>query len=450
MNAFPLAFCFVTAFALAVMPRRWAPLPLLIGSCYMTLGSGVEVGPFNFPIIRILVAVGIVRVILRRERLAGGANSLDGLMIAWTGWALLSGLFHHDVTGTLVHRLGLTYNACGVYFLVRIFCQTLDDLTTILGITAILLVPLSIAMLSEAMTGRNLFAALGGVQALSEVRDGRIRAQGPFAHSILAGTVGAASLPVMCGLWLRSWKTALAGVIACSVMVFTSGSSGPILSAVAGIAGLFLWRWRNQMHVVRWVALLSLISLEIVMKAPAYYLLARIDLTGSSASWYRAYLIETAFAHLSEWWLVGTDLTRHWMHNAVGWSADHIDVTNYYVNMGVWGGLPLLGLFVATLVRAFYLVGAGVRHGAELSMSSRFVIWTLAASLFSHAVTFMSVSYFDQTVVFLYATLAAIGSLRALTELEGGTSRLGAGMTYPSPGLLPYGVQRHVHPGRCR
>ena len=47
----------------------------------MTLGQGIEIGPFNFTVIRILLAVGFTRIILRGERLRGGLNGLDKLMI---------------------------------------------------------------------------------------------------------------------------------------------------------------------------------------------------------------------------------------------------------------------------------------------------------------------------------------------------------------------------------
>ena len=90
------------------------------------------------------------------------------------------------------------------------------------------------------------------------------------------------------------------------------------------------------------------------MKAPAYYLLARIDLTGSSTSWHRAALIDMALGHLSEWWAFGTDHTRHWMPYGVPWSDNHSDITNYYISMGVNGGLPLMLLFIAILAKAFY------------------------------------------------------------------------------------------------
>ena len=43
------------------------------------------------------------------------------------------------------------------------------------------------------------------------------------------------------------------------------------------------------------------------------------------------------------------------------------------------------------------------------------MVWALGASLFANAATMISVSYFDQSFVFLYLKLAAIGSLKSLT-----------------------------------
>ncbi len=67
-------------------------------------------------------------------------------------------------------------------------------------------------------------------------------------------------------------------------------------------------------------------------------------------------------------------------------------------------------LFIAILTKGFSLVGQSLQPGADLSVESRFMIWALGCSLFAHAATFMSVSYFDQSVVFLYLTLAVVAS----------------------------------------
>lgn len=470
----------VTAAGLLLLPARWAPLPLLVGACYMTLGEGIEIGSLSFPVIRILIAAGLVRVLLRGERLAGPFNALDGLMLAWAAWAVFSSVFHTNVAATLENRLGLIYNACGVYFLLRVLCRSTEDVLRLCRTIALLMIPLSLEMLYERMSGgHNLFSALGGVDAMSAVRDGQVRAQGPFAHAILAGSVGAGCLPLMAAIWQRYRVVAKAGFAACLLMVWTSASSGPYLSTLLAIVALAMWPLRHHMRTLRWLAVLGYVALDLVMNAPAYFVLARLDVTGSSTSWHRAELIRTAIRHLPEWWLGGTDYTRHWMAYGVGWSGNHIDITNYYINMGVNGGLPLMLLFIGILAKGFSFVGrrtsseptAGLlprlldplptlpdaklmesKRSEEATSAQRaacFAAWALGASLFAHAATFLAVSYFDQSVVFLYVTLAAIcasvpGTVSAAepsgsTELEPTPtlSPLEGQPATPHQGLLP-------------
>jgi hypothetical protein len=422
MNAVATVFLLVNAVALLLLPLRWAALPLLVGACYMTMGQGIELGRFNFPVIRILIGVGLVRVVIRGERLAGTINGLDCLMVVWAMWAVSSSVFHEDASATLVNRLGLVYNGCGIYFILRVFCRSVDDVINLCRIIAILLIPLSLEMLDEHMTGRNLFSTFGGVNEFSEARGGILRAQGPFAHPILAGSVGATCLPLVLALWKRHRVISIAGMAACTAMVYTSASSGPILSAGCAIAALSMWRWRHLMRIVRWIVVFGYVMLDLLMKAPAYFLLARMDMTGSSTSWHRAELIAAAGRHFSEWWMAGTDYTRHWMTYGVGWSGNHVDVTNYYIMMGIYGGLPLMLLFMAVLAKGFAFVGQQTSHRKEAGATSTpsFAMWGLGSALFAHAATFVSVSYFDQSVVFLYVTLAAIcaGGRVGLTDAD--------------------------------
>jgi len=413
MNDFAIGFVLINAVALLLLPRRWAPLPLLIGACYMTLGQGVELGPFSFTIIRMLVGVGVVRVIIRGERLKGRMNGLDWLMVVWAMWALISSVFHNEPSEALIFRLGLAYNTCGIYFLVRIFCQTLDDILYVLRNTAILLVPLALIMFSEKITGRNPFFIFGGVPEYSSIRDGIIRATGPFSHSILAGTVGAVCLPLMIGLWQQYRKIAITGIFACVIMVYASASSGPILSAIAPIWALLMWPLRHWMRFVKWLAIFGYIGLDLVMKAPAYYLIGRIKPLGVSAGYHRAALIESAIKHIDEWWLAGTDSTRHWMPTGVSWSPDHTDITNHFIKMGTLGGLPLMLLFIFILIKGFSFLGQTLKETVNQPLKYRFMIWSLGSALFAQTATCIAVSYFDQSFIFLYLTLAAISSARS-------------------------------------
>jgi hypothetical protein len=379
----------------------------------MTIGQGIEIGSFHFNVIRMLVLSGMLRVLIRRERLAGDMNGLDWLMLAWAAWAMISSVFHKDPSVALVYRLGLIYDSLGIYFLLRIFCQSLDDVKNLCYFVAILLIPVAIEMIYEKAAFNNLFSFLGGVPDIPQIREGKIRAFGPFTHPILAGTVGAVCLPLVICLWRQHRKMAIVGIVACLSMIIASASSGPLMSAMAAIAALFMWRYRHRTRLARWLAIIGYILLDIIMKDPAYYVMARIDLTGGSGGWHRAALIESAFRHLHEWWLGGTDYTRHWMGSGVSWSPDHTDITNYYLHMGVIGGLPLMLLFIAILFKGFCFVGQAQRRSSELSVESRFMFWALGSALFTHTVTSISVSYFDQSFLFIYLTLAAIGCAHA-------------------------------------
>lgn len=417
MDSFATGFLLVNAIAIMVLPRRWAPLPFLIGVCYVTRAQRINFGPFTFTILRMLIAAGFARVLIRGERLEGQMNSLDKLMLLWAGWMLISSVFHKDLSSALVFRLGLVYDACGIYFLLRIFFRTLDDVENLCSLTAIVLLPVAIEMINEKLMFYNLFSALGGGPENPAIREGHIRAQGPFAHAILAGTVGAVTLPLMISLWKKNRKIAFVGIISCLTMIITCASSGPILSAMAAIGALILWHYQHRLHVIRWLAVIGYIALDLIMKDPAYYVIARIDLAGGSTGWHRARLIQSSIEHLSEWWLAGTDYTRHWMASGVSWSVEHTDITNHYLQQGVVAGIPLILIFIAILFKGFSIVGSVQRQVTELPLESRFMTWALGASLFTHAVTFISVSYFDQSILFIYLTLAAIGSIESVKIL---------------------------------
>jgi hypothetical protein len=306
----------------------------------------------------------------------------------------------------------------GIYFLFRVFLQSVDDVIHLAKVAACVLVPVALEMVQEHATKRNLFSVFGGVPGFSWIREGKLRAQGPFAHPILAGTVGAVCLPMMVGLYRLHARTALIGGLACLSMVFASGSSGPLMSLFFGVGALGLWRWRHLSRQMRIAAVLGYIMLELVMAAPAYYIIARINIIGSSTGWHRARLIEMGIAHLNEWWLGGTDYTRHWMPTGVSWSQDHTDITNYYLKMGVIGGLPLMGLLIAALSFGFQYIGQSLRLSQQEPWEQRFMIWSVGAALLSHVATCISVSYFDQSYIFLFVNLALIGSLRSAILLQ--------------------------------
>jgi hypothetical protein len=418
MNPVAIIFLLVTAAAMMSLPRRWAPLPLLVGACYMTNAQSINIGPFHFTVLRILLLIGFIRSWQRKERLPGGFKGLDKLVLYWGVWLLFSCVFHRPFGDALVFRLGVFYSVLGIYFLIRIFCQSTEDLIQIIKITAFILVPVALEMINEVITSRNVFSFLGGLPLEVLVREGKLRAQGPFGHPILAGTVGALCMPLMIGLWRQHPLVGKIGLTASLMMVWASASSGPMMSAILGIVALVLWRWRRFIPKMRIAAVIVYILCDMYMTRPAYYLLEKIDLTGNSTGYHRAAIIDAGITHLNEWWLGGTDYTRHWMPYGVSWSEDHCDITNHYLYYGIDGGLPLMILFICMLWVGFRYMGESLRLRAQASFPEQFLLWSLGVVLFTHAGTMISVAYFDQSVMFLYLNLAVIVSMHAnaLTE----------------------------------
>jgi hypothetical protein len=408
MNFYGFALTLLTSIWLLRTPRNWAPLPLLIGVVYVTPYQQLEIGLLHFPAMRVLIIVGVLRAMSKGERISGGMNSFDRVFMLWSIWYLCSIGFHQSYV--LIGRLGSLFDAVGIYCLFRIFVRGVEDVRTVFKIVCLVLIPLTATMLVERFRGYNPLSLFGFGGDFVLAMKGHYRAQGSFGHPILAGTAGAVCLPMAFCFWRQNRRLALTGMAVTLGMVFASGSSGPIMAALAGLGALALWIIRSQVRIIRWLAFLMIVALNFIMHDPVYFLMARIDITGGSTGYFRAQLIRSGIEHLSEWWFAGTDYTRHWMPTGIAADQHHTDMTNYYLQMGVWGGLPLMLLFMGVLVAAFIRIGKAMRAGVPLS--SQFVMWTLGSILFAHATAFWSISYFDQTIIFLWSVLGCVGSLQ--------------------------------------
>lgn len=417
MSALGLLFLVTTVGLLFALPRRWAPLPLLIAAACVPRSQLIHIGAANLSLIRQLIFVGFLRAIVKGERIVGGFNLLDRLMVLLAVWMICSGVFHG--LGLAMWRFGDAYTYLGCYFLFRIFLREPDDILRVVKMVCIVLLPIAVGMILEKMTGKNFIASLFGEAVEARLRDGHYRASGPYANAILAGTVGAIWLPLMLHMWRRERKVALAGLAAVSAMIFASGASGPILTAFAGLGAMAFWRFRRRLRALCWLAPVLIIALDLVMKDPVYFLIARVNIIGGSTGWYRAILIQGAIEHLNEWWLAGTDATSHWVPEGTSGVVGQADLANQYIGMGVAGGLLLVFIFVGVLIAAFAAVGKALQRSQDAPLNEQLFIWALGATLFAHAVTFWSVAYFEpSTILFFYLALAATGALHSTTPVS--------------------------------
>ena len=69
-------------------------------------------------------------------------------------------------------------------------------------------------------------------------------------------------------------------------------------------------------------------------------------------------------------------------------------------------------IFIGVLVAAFRAVGKSLSKNESAPVELRFLSWTLGAILFGHVANFFSISYFDQSIIFLYLVLASISTVQ--------------------------------------
>jgi hypothetical protein len=416
INGTGMIFIVISGLLAIILPRRFAFLPLLVSACYMTLAQQLVIAPFHFSAERMIITFGWIRVLLRRDHYQVRLTSIDKVIIWWVVVSFSIYVLAWQSSEAIVNRLGFAYNVVGLYFFFRLYIGDLDDVNRVIKVVATLAVPLAFLMLIEGITGRNFFSILGA-QEVTPIRDGSVRCQGPFAHSILAGTFGATSLPLFVTLCLRGGSCRLLGImgsIAATIITVASTSSGPVVSCAAGIIGLTTWRLRKHMRAVRWGLLFGVISLHIIMKAPVWALVGRMSSMTGGTGWHRVHLINAAISNFEEWWLLGTKTTSHWLDYRLPSDSSNVDITSQFILEGVSGGLWELILFIAIIVYCFKTVGDGARAAESKSRGDGILVWSLGAALLSHVTAFISVSYFDQMIVFWYVLLAMIASVNGL------------------------------------
>lgn len=401
-----LVMIIVLGIATLVLPRRHAGVPILIMACFVPSAQRIVIAGLDFSLLRIMVVFGWWRLLARGELARIRWCRLDTLMLLWCAVGTIVYTVQQASGAALIFKCGASFDAIGLYFLYRGLVRDIGDVDRLMRWAALLSVPVALFLLLERSTGRNLFSVFGGVPAITPERFGKLRAQGAFAHAILAGTFWVALLPMMAALWWRDAQGrmfAILGTAATIIIVVACASSTPVAALGAAIVGALAWPLRNSMRLVRWGILGSLVGLHLVMKAPVWHLLGRIDLVGGSTGYHRYRLIDAAVNNFADWAVIGTRSTAAWGYYL-------FDVTNHYILEGVRGGLVTLSLFVVQIGIAFAAIGH-VRAANTERRANEVLAWSIGVALFVHVIAFIAVSYFGQIIVLWYMLLSISASL---------------------------------------
>jgi len=397
----------ITIALIFILPRKYVIVPYLLNIFLVPLGQVVVLGGAHFTIYRIIALFGCARLLREKlsshdRLLAGGFNSIDRAFLWSTLLSSVAMALLWQEQQAVINQIGRLIDAFSGYFVLRYLIQDSEDILRTIKTFAVIAAVTAICMLNEQITHTNIYGYLGGTPIWPAMREGRVRSQGAFSVYVTAGAFGSTILPFFLWLWSagKSKATAALGVISATLITVTSNTSTAVSAYLAGIFALCFWPLRQRMRLIRWAIVIILVSLHLVMKAPVWALIARVDFTGSSSGYFRYALVDAAIKHFSDWWLIGTKDFGYW-----GW--DMWDLSNQYVSTALTGGLAALVFFIATISRSFGMLGVA-RKRVEGDRKQELFFWFLGAALFSNVMAFVGISYFDQTQVAWYALLAFI------------------------------------------
>jgi hypothetical protein len=386
------------------LPRKQVIVPVFVAIFLIPKGQEILLAGVHFNAFRIVLIAGLFRCFRMRRTspLPGGFTPIDRLVTVLAISVCVIFSLRWFETQALIKALGDVLDALGGYFVFRFLIRDRQDMRLAVQVMGMMAILMGAEMINEQRSHINYFGQLGGTLAVPEMRDGKVRSNGPFRHAICAGAYGATLVPLLIWLWSSRksrWMVPFA-VAGAGAMAFTSHSSSNLGALASGILVLFLWPLRRQMRFFRYGIVAMLVVLQIVMKGPVWSILEHINLTGSSESFHRFELIDTFIRHFGDWWLLGTTENGSW-----GWEM--ADTSNQYVTYGISGGLLGFCLFIAIIARCFGRLGA-TRKRVAGNFPEEWVRWCLGASLFAFVLVYFGIDLFDQLEFAWFGLLALI------------------------------------------
>ncbi|WP_319477599.1 hypothetical protein [Marispirochaeta aestuarii] len=388
-------------------------IPFIIIAALITHMQRIVLGTFDFSMIRIILIAGVLRILLRNDVNKFEWQKIDTSIIAYIIVLSLAYVLLRRTSSALVNRLGLAFEVLLTYFLLRMYVNSFQQIIVFIRAFSYVFLVIAIFMTIEQRTQYNIFSIFGGVAERTAMREGRVRAQGAFSHPIMAGTFGAAFMPLFWGLYtiggFKNKAHAILGIISSIVITWASSSSGPVITLLSSFFGIFMWKMRNYMNTIVKMSVVAIILLDIVMDARVWHLISRIDIVGGSTGYHRYLLIDQTIRNFPEWALLGVRTTGHW-----GWGLN--DVTNMFISQAVHGGIGSLLLFLIIIWHGFSSVGEAMKENDSNKMKYKKMFWSWGVVLFAHCVSFFGVGYFGQMIFFWYLTLGLIACLPMLND----------------------------------
>jgi hypothetical protein len=429
----PLGVFITVSLALLVLSqsRQMAAVGIIAAVCSITQAQCLNVG-FHFTAIRLVLLAGLIRIVARGEARHFRMNGVDRALITSASALMIIPTLRVGTEGEMVYRLGVLYDVFFSYFVFRCLVRDERDVRLILQKVPFVIVPYSLLMVFEFFTDKNLFAVFGGVTDISWIRAEHVRSQGPFRNPIISGGFGATFAMLFASVLFSGTRSrsALVGLGASMLIVICARSSGPFLGLMLGAIAFGFWSLRRHTREILWGIVALLVGLQIVMKAPVWFLMGRVsDLIGGGG-YHRAYLIDQAVRYFHTWWLAGTSDTAYWFPYQL--PDGNADITNLFVASGVDAGLLGVILSIVVVVSCFRRLGAAMNANREHGRRTQRMLWGIGSTLVGNIGILFSTTYMDQMQVIWYFLLACVaGAYVRVNQFDRCPGRIGTEQAAP-------------------
>lgn len=419
----PIVAIFLIAAAIAIFSskRQYVIIPLLLAQNFITSAQRIYIAGMNFPVMRLLFFLALIRVFLRNEHACFSPNRLDILVILYSFVTPVFYTMNDFKFGSLVYACGNYLFDCFLsYITIRMLIRNSDDIDVIIKTFVYISFFVASLFIIEYVTRRNIMSIFGGVPDTPNVRDGRMRLQGAYPHPILAGSYWASIIPFLLAYGGQNPNKRPINVITVGfalVIVYLCASSTPIISAFFCLAAAALYFRRSLLKKVIVVAVIAMLLLALTWKHPIWYLFTKIDIAGGSTGYFRYLLVDAFIKNWKDWILFGVRDTLYWGMNLDLNYAGLRDLCNQFVSEGVSGGVFGLVMFIAIIATAFRFLGGLIKDDKDATCNS-FLYWSIGVSISSCILNFLGVSYFGSVLSSWWMLLALCGSLEQRRQDE--------------------------------
>ena len=381
------------------VPRKWLLLPFVMAACIIPRDQRIIIFGLDFTTIRFCIFFAILRLYLLNEVKRIKWNTFDKLFLAWI---VVGTIIYILQWGSMIHiirKSGVLYDALGLYWIFRMSIGSWDDIHRVVKLFAIFAIISAPLVIYERVTLNNPFGYFGRAEGIFYL--GRFRCEGPFQHSIMMGLFWISVVPVFVSYFAARRSRILYALASISALicVYLSGSSTPLMAMVAVVFLGSLWKYRIYGRLIALGACAMIFALHVVMNAPVWHLMSRVNVFSGSTGWHRFRLFDLFIKNIGEWFLLGCRDVEHW-------GIFRGDVTNQYVLEGVRGGAVTLAIFIIMMVQAVRITG--ICSIISQNRETRILYWGFCVSILGHCVSFWGVSYFGHIMMLLFFALAIV------------------------------------------